>query len=305
MKRMLVCLMIMLGLHSTYGQDRIGKIGPILFISFKVQSQGSPVSRKLFSMDEDGTNIKQINVDSSKHVWDAKWLPDGKQIVIATDSVLIIDANGNNAHYLHCFAKNIVLSPDGKKLAFDKWFGGHREPPFDVVRMNLDGSDEQILYLDYVNDWSPDGTTLIGSTINYDKDSAGRPVEHDIITFFDQNGKMKRTWGQAGNSLQHPIYSTRGDRIAFISTKGGNWLGIYVMTADGKADSVLTPKQYKFNQPVAWSPDDEKLLYNAGPAGINMYGKILVIDIHSKQVKDITPFNSDSSYSFAVGWKKK
>ncbi len=198
----------------------------------------------------------------------------------------------------------MVICPDGNKIAFEKYLRGQDPPLFDLFGMNLDGTDEEALHVQSATDWSSDGITLAGWTYNYYSDSAGRRGDHDLLIFFDENGKTMRRWSQEGNSVRHPIYSSKGDRIAFISTKGAEWQGIYIMRSDCTSDTVLTPKQYVFNQPVAWSPDDKKLLYNAGPAAINMYGKICMIDIRTRQVKDITPFNSDSTYSFAISWRR-
>ncbi len=311
MKNVLIFFLTALAFPAgSFAQAGNKTFGPILFVSRQVHDGSSFGMDKLYAMNEDGTNIRQVITDSFRAISDAKWLHDGKDMVVAADSLFTVNVNGGVKRSFHCGARTVVVSPDGKKIVFDKYLGGTDPPMYSAFRMNLDGTEERELHIQNVSDWSPDGKSLAGWTYKFYPDPPGSRSDNYFLHFYDTNGKVIKTWEQGRDSVQgiwawHPIYSSKGDRIAFISNKGAERQGIYTMDSDCTGDTVLTSKQYVFNEPVAWSPDDTKLLYNAGPAGINIYGRVCIIDIRTKHVNDITPFNSDSTYSFAVSWRKR
>ncbi len=56
----------------------LAEAGPILFVSDKSGTQ------QLYSMNEDGSNIKQLTNDPEFPIIDAKWSPDGTKIAIVS-----------------------------------------------------------------------------------------------------------------------------------------------------------------------------------------------------------------------------
>ena len=59
----------------------------------------------------------------------------------------------------------------------------------------------------------------------------------------------------------YPTWSPDGKRIAFTSTRGGNF-NIYLMDADGKNLKQLTKHQGKYPYCAEWSPDGRRIVYN-------------------------------------------
>ncbi len=63
-----------------------------------------------------------------------------------------------------------------------------------------------------------------------------------------------------------PAYSPDGSRIAFISSRDGEY-DIYVMNADGSNQRRLTNNVSVTEQNPVWSPDGTRLLFEAAPPG--------------------------------------
>jgi dipeptidyl aminopeptidase/acylaminoacyl peptidase len=73
----------------------------------------------------------------------------------------------------------------------------------------------------------------------------------------------------------HSAWSADGTRIAFDSTRDGNW-EIYVMDADGSNQTRLTTDS-RFDQAPAWSPDGTKIAFTAGRSDEEL-GRIYVMN---------------------------
>ncbi len=87
---------IAVGLHAllwvvTFSRGQNHQFGPILFVSRQVHDRSSVGTDQLYAMNEDGTNIRQIIADSFNVISDAKWTPDGRQVVVAADSLFAVD----------------------------------------------------------------------------------------------------------------------------------------------------------------------------------------------------------------------
>ena len=89
----------------------------------------------------------------------------------------------------------------------------------------------------------------------------------------------------------------------------GGYQEINIVDRDSDSYFSITTDHttYPDFQPIAWSSDDLRILANADHIiqKIGEYGSIVMIDIGSGQIKEITPFNRDSVYCFAVGWRKE
>ena len=57
-----------------------------------------------------------------------------------------------------------------------------------------------------------------------------------------------------------PVWSPLGDRLAFVSTEGGND-DIYVIGVDGKDQRRLTLNQWEWDKHPSWSPDGSQIVF--------------------------------------------
>ncbi|MBI1804333.1 MAG: PD40 domain-containing protein [Ignavibacteria bacterium] len=281
-------------------------------------------------MNEDGSNVRQLAGDSTFPVYVAQWSPDGNKIALSSSAgVYITNADGTgkylcakpgfqNADFSFTEAYGAVWSPDSKHLAYTRMFLPEFFGAWAIFTIDVDGSNERCLTHTpdssaFVTDWSRDGSSLLGWEFGSAViDSTQLAYPYDKIVWFDLQGHPFRKWGEIRETIYEPIYSTSGRKIAFISSKPGGangiYQGVYVMNVDGSGDTLVSRQPHTDNEPVSFSPDDTKLLYNAsGPAygWGGLYGTILILDLHSGEVSDITPFKGDSVYSEAAGWRRR
>jgi dipeptidyl aminopeptidase/acylaminoacyl peptidase len=75
----------------------------------------------------------------------------------------------------------------------------------------------------------------------------------------DQDGTRQKRLTEDPASESHPRWTPEGDRIAFVSDKGGN-KEIYVMNSDGKLQRNLTNNTSQDSSP-GWSPDGTSIVF--------------------------------------------
>jgi TolB protein len=147
---------------SDYYPDWSPDGSEILFLSrYRVDRHDRTIATDIFVMNVDGSNKRNITNDFS---WDhaARWAPDGKRIVFASNrggsiDIYIIDKEGNNEQRLTRESINLspVWSPDGRRIAFTS----QRDGNSDIYLMNADGSNQQNVSRkrgdDILPTWSP------------------------------------------------------------------------------------------------------------------------------------------------------
>jgi TolB protein len=57
-----------------------------------------------------------------------------------------------------------------------------------------------------------------------------------------------------------PVWSPAGDRLAYVSTEGGND-DVYVVDTDGKNQQRLTFNQWEWDKHPSWSPDGTQIVF--------------------------------------------
>ena len=98
-------------------------------------------------------------------------------------------------------------------------------------------------------DFSPDGKQLVFSA-----DLNGR--SHIFIS--DSDGQNAKRISRESGNYYNPVWSPRGDMIAFEKTEGGyHYIG--VMELDGSGERMIA-KGYYVEDP-AWTPDGLHLIY--------------------------------------------
>ena len=292
--------------------------GPILFISFYIIKPHGTSIRHLFSMNEDGTGIKQLTNDSDSHVFNASWSPNSKQIAYASSQGLfIMNANASEKKLLAKSGDNPRWSPNGKQIAFTKRWGFEGSGAI-IYLVNSDRTNEQPLHERdednrenvRLNDWSPDGKTIIGDGEIEKAYVNGRMQANNRIVFYDLKGNILKTYGEIGLTLQRSVYSVSGKKIAFISGKNRN-SGINILELNGNNETLISPsnklenRQYtNFYYPVSWSPNDSSVLCNIGPQ-TSVFNRIVLINVYTRLITDITPITDDSTFCFAADWRKR
>jgi len=260
-----------------------GKNGKIVFTSDRTTGTGvnNPEGDlEIFTMNPDGTGLKQLTKNVGATDASPSYSPDGKKMVFQSQrtgnfEIFVMNADGTGQKNL---TKNPAreldpsYSPDGKKILFES----DRNDPTSVFHgsifvMNSDGTQQTALTSDPADDtnatFSPNGNKIAFERSRGDF-SQGLS-DSDIVTMnADGTGQTRIT----DNSFEDvdPSFSPDGNKIAFASNRDGggdsNDFDVFVMSTSGTGTIRLTNSRATDAHP-AFSPDGQKVAYDSNEGG--------------------------------------
>ena len=203
---------------------------------------------------------------------------DGDIAFYRNGDVWAMGANGNGARQLttnYNAEDNPTYSPDGSRIVYEflrvLWI------------MDADGSDKRQLTVGGLTDEDPtfsaDGTRVVFSR------------NRDLYEINVDGSGLRNLTNTSNFEERDAAYSPNGDKIAYtrIGCEGGPGAGatcVYVMSADGSAQTNLTPEKsmsqcpnspgYYFNgasREPSFSPDGSKIAFNGPLICPNTIGK--------------------------------
>ena len=159
------------------------------------------------------------------------------------------------------FITDIAWAPDGRRLAVLMWrdTGGPTATATDIYILDLSTRHLRRLHLDKPDtdldsiDWSPDGTTLAFSTIDFSEQE-----DTDIFTVRPNGTDLKTVLGNPSRSESHPAYSPNGTRLLFTGSRLGRCNYAMISRADGTnahrahGGCLVTS--------ATWSPNGKRIL---------------------------------------------
>lgn len=144
-------------------------------------------------------------------------------------------------------------NPDGTKVAYISFKDGvpgvfiTNLKTGGTVKLNLGGP------ADFVS-WSPAGNKLaVALTADY--------YNTEIYTVDADGGNLKQLTF-AGGINTSPSFSPDGNRIVFVSNRGGS-PQIYMMNSDGTDQQRITFNEGNYNTSPAWSPDGKSIAFTS------------------------------------------
>jgi Tol biopolymer transport system component len=288
--------------------------GPILFVSDKSGTW------QLYSMNEDGSDVKQLTRDPNFPLTDARWSPDGSKIAITSpvggverygDAIYVMSADGTGRYLLtrpsvqvddsaygkitYAGGSYPVWSPDSKRIAFSRMMVPEAIANLDIFVIDSDGMNETrstktINVSEQVTGWSPDGTLFLGTVINWAQENS-RP----FVALISIKGKIYRHITTDSVNSAGGIWSPDQKYIVFTSW-GSMRHELFISDSDGTNKSIIPTTSNTFNYAVDWSPDGATILFNSG-------GRIFLTNKNGSNLKDITP--KELSNTRAVSWRKR
>ncbi len=185
-----------------------------------------------------------------------------------------------------------VFSPDSRMIAFVSNFDIYLYDLYEHIYRQLTFTEGHA-----VNPvWSPDGASIFYLS------------EGNINLIEINSGENTAIMNYRENSLEiyNFIVSPNGDKIAFSSVprpmftiKQGN-IFIYDLVLGVLTNLYETDKTYQFNPLFTWSRDGSSIIFNDPNNGLN---EIYKIDIESKEVEQLPPYNavkSDDIWSYHI-----
>lgn len=282
--------------------------GPVLFVSNKSGTM------QLYSMNLEGTDVKQLTDDPNFPITDAKWSPNGQMIALTGPSITenkygpdiyIVNEDGTNKRKITGDALDGVhygsgLNPnwsnDSKSLVFSRLMYPEAIGNTDIYTINIDGTNEKRITSTYnISEMWPsyscDDQNILAMSIHWNTvDSTGNSIQHFTTAIFDLDGNIMSEFGIAGEGWYVPIWSYDCSKILFTLSNKYYMKSIYSMNYDGTDLTRITFDNYKFYHAIIWTKEN-KIIYNTA----NKYysNKIFIINSDGSGIQDITPFEAE------------
>lgn len=141
--------------------------------------------------------------------------------------------------------------------------------------------------------WMPDGKSLLLNIVKFDKTRKAPPAFKGFTFKLDEK-KLEPLAFDGGNRSASPD----GRTLAFVKTNQNNKGDIYLYDLATKQETPLVTDTFNKNSPN-WSNDGKKIVYNreSNGRGRDATLEICVVDIKTKEIKQITESGKHKSYS--------
>lgn len=215
--------------------------------------------KELYRIDVDGTNPTRLTHDASIVLF-PRWSPDGKSILFTSyrqenPDLFVMRADGTGIRPVSArqgLNTTAAWSPNGEVIAVTLSMGGAPDlylltPQGRIIR-RLTWQEG----IDTSPSFSPDGQKIV-----FVSDYPGYPQLYVI----DIDGTDLRRLTYAG-WCDAPVWSPRGDWIAFAKQEGGNPFNIYLVDPATGLERQLTVNAGR-NETPAWSPDGRFLVFTS------------------------------------------
>lgn len=252
--------------------------------------------KKLAIMDQDGENYRELT--NGKYMVLTPRFDSKSQRAIymsyekKVPQVFLLDINSGSETLIGKFPGMSFaprFSPDGSSAIMSIAKNGTT----DIYEVSLFSSSLTRLTnlpgtINTSPSYSPDGEKIV-----FNSDRGGSPQ----LYVMNRDGSNVTRISFGGGSYTTPVWSPRGDFIAFTKQKGGFYIG--VMRPDGSGERILSSSW--MDEGPTWSPNGRVIMFSRQKrgGGYNIYA-VDITGYHERQIK--TPHDaSDPAWSPLLG----
>jgi len=141
--------------------------------------------------------------------------------------------------------------------------------------------------------WMPDGKSLLIAVVKYHKTDRQAPFFSKVFNYDISSTQLMPLFENGSNLAPSPD----GKTIAFLKRDDTKRTDIYFFNRVTMKETVFKTDTSRKNS-LSWSPDGKNLVYNIshGETGQHATIDICVLNIVTKQIKQITQSGKDKSY---------
>ena len=250
--------------------------------------------KRLALMDQDGANIRYLTRGDDL-VLTPRFSPSTQEITYMSygqgdPRVYLLNIETAQREIVGNFpgmSFSPRFSPDGQRVIMSLQQGGHSNLFVMDLRSKATTRLTDTPAIDTAPSYSPDGTRIC-----FESDRGGRP---QIYVMAAGGGPAQRISFGEGASYSTPVWSPRGDTIAFTRQSQGSF-AIGIMRPDGQGERVLTEGYH--NEGPTFAPNGRVLMFFRDPGG-NAGPALYTIDLTGRnELRVPTPgFASDPAWS--------
>ena len=254
--------------------------------------------KRLAMMDQDGANVRYLTRGADL-VLTPRFSPSTQEITYmefgqGDPRVYLLNIETGQREIVGNFpgmSFSPRFSPDGQRVIMSLQQGGNSNLFVMDLRSKSTTRLTDTPAIDTSPSYSPDGARIC-----FESDRGGKP---QIYVMPATGGPAQRiSFGKdsdSGGSYSTPVWSPRGDYIAFTK-QGGGQFSIGIMKPDGSGERILTSGFH--NEGPTFAPNGRVLMFFRDPGG-NSGPSLFTVDISGRNEQKVpTPgFASDPAWS--------
>ncbi len=240
--------------------------------------------KRLAIMDQDGANLQYLT-DSASIVLAPRFSPDGNRVLYTSyetgnPSIYLLDIGSVQRQQVPVPTGNMTFSPrfspDGARVVYSMSEGGNT----DLWLQDLAGGQPARLTnapsIETAPSFSPDGSQIV-----FESDRSG---SQQLYVMPASGGEPTRISSIGTGRYGTPVWSPRGDYIAFTKQEGGNFF-IGVMRTDGSEERLLT--RSFLDEGPTWAPNGRVIMFTRETPGATGQAALYSVDISGRNLRVI------------------